>query len=763
MNKSIFNYINSLKEDDFSREVIIPLFEEMNYERCTFNGGSWEFGKDLIFTIKAGLEENRVHIQSKILSNCGKQDKYKISHQLSQCLHDGTYNGKGERVRANKVYFIFPEVQKERLSAELFAALPKDDRFEILDGVKIVELIENYAPKLKEALCTTEETYTKNLYLEKTNEELLRSIQARNIVDIQKLYSDLSFYIGSVDSKHFLQFPPIIVDKKIEFDFSSWNRLRYVIEECIRVWKLQLILEDIEDIENKIEAQKLYYTRQRVDIDKDIKQAVIETTTLENDSKTFLTPNTSVIFSFMKNLNENFKEGCQTLLNSSNPSTILQFLKKTRASLEFFQFVEENKSAFNNFFHFKDAEEKEVEHSATNLTLSPFLVFDSKLDIALYGEAGAGKTTTLSQYAKYKIQQDSTSMIYLKLNRIYAKIAEHQSAFKINTKENMLISLVCINSGKNPNDTSIADVKELLIKERTLILDGLDEVHKALPNLLEEIESFKESYPQIQIIISSRDCVSYLNKIRFLGITLEPFSQNQINEFARLYLGELKYNEIKKQLNSKDLLPILRTPLLATVACELFNQGIKSFNNENEIYSCRLRLLTGEYDSTKRVTRLRNHHEHLKSLMTKLAFHMHTNNRRFIDYEQAVKAMQQKIAMDRDKIEDMFSELISEANLLFLNKTTNNLSFGHFRFQEHLTSIAIKTQPHFDWISSINNEFWQGALELYAMENSIEFIFEKLGGRALTSEQKRVLKIIIKKSPLRENKGLIDFVNITYE
>lgn len=758
MQNSIYKYINNLKEDDFSRDVVLELFKELGYERCSFNGGAWEFGKDLVFTIKAGLEENRIHIQSKKLVNCKKGDVYKITHQLNQCLKDGTFDGKGRRVRANKVYLAFPEQQHERLLSEIVTAVGENDRFEILDGVKLVSLIEEKAPKLKEKLCTTDEKYTKNFYLERTNEELLKSINADKVIDIEKLYSDLSFYIGSVDSKHFLQSLPTVMEQKVEIDFSTWEEYRALIETCENDWKLSLVIENLEEIECKIDAQKLYYTRQKADQDQDIKKSVVETANLENESKALLTPNSNEIDRFLRKFSDDFKTGCATLKSSSNPSTVLNFLKDTRHALEFYHFVETNKSKFNNFLHFNS----DINSNAKNLTLSPFLVFDSKLDIALYGEAGAGKTTTLSQYAKYKIQKDPNSVIYLKLNKVYTKYIENKASFSPKAKENLIFSLVCINSDEKVNSSTISDVKGVFRKERTLILDGLDEVYKAFPNLLEDIESFKDKYPHIQMIISSRDCVSYLSQIRFLGITLEPFTGNQINEFAKLYLGEEKYTTIKDNLNSGSLLSVLRTPLLATVACELFKQGIQSFENENEIYDCRLRLLTGEYDLKKGISRFKNHHQHLKKVMITLAFYMHTNNRRFVDYEQAIKNLEYKISMNRKKIESLFEELITDANLLFINKSNRTISFGHFRFQEHLASIAIRSKPNFDWIAAINNDFWQGALELYAMENSIEFLFEVFGGKPLSSEQKRVLKFIIAKSPIRENRGLIDFINFKY-
>lgn len=45
------NYLKSLismREDDFTKNILKPLFEAMGYERVDFNGGPYEKGKDLI-------------------------------------------------------------------------------------------------------------------------------------------------------------------------------------------------------------------------------------------------------------------------------------------------------------------------------------------------------------------------------------------------------------------------------------------------------------------------------------------------------------------------------------------------------------------------------------------------------------------------------------------------------------------------------------------------------------------------------------------
>ncbi|ATD07947.1 hypothetical protein SIO17_12915 [Pseudoalteromonas piscicida] len=62
MNCEIFNVINNMGEDDFSQKVVAELYKELGFERTIFNGGPFEYGKDLIFTKDLGIDEYRIHI-----------------------------------------------------------------------------------------------------------------------------------------------------------------------------------------------------------------------------------------------------------------------------------------------------------------------------------------------------------------------------------------------------------------------------------------------------------------------------------------------------------------------------------------------------------------------------------------------------------------------------------------------------------------------------------------------------------------------------
>ena len=123
---------------------------------------------------------------------------------------------------------------------------------------------------------------------------------------------------------------------------------------------------------------------------------------------------------------------------------------------------------------------------------------------------------------------------------------------------------------------------------------------------IEAINIFKNKFNNIQLLISSRDCVSYLSEINFLGITLMPFSETQLYCFIQAWFKD-KNPELSEviiqNIKTKKISDIVRTPLLATLLCDLAEKGIDIPSSESEIFTKRLELLCGSYDTYKDIKR----------------------------------------------------------------------------------------------------------------------------------------------------------------
>jgi uncharacterized protein YjbI with pentapeptide repeats len=79
-----------------------------------------------------------------------------------------------------------------------------------------------------------------------------------------------------------------------------------------------------------------------------------------------------------------------------------------------------------------------------------------------------------------------------------------------------------------------------------LILDGLDEYGESLSGLQNRLDSLRESYPEMKVIITTRMNAGYP---RELGLTkfikLLPFTESQIDRFFRKYGADLTFKELE--------------------------------------------------------------------------------------------------------------------------------------------------------------------------------------------------------------------------
>ncbi|TWX66877.1 restriction endonuclease [Colwellia demingiae] len=107
--KQYLKALVDLKEDDFTRDIIKPLFESMGYEKVDFNGGSYERGRDLIAQrrIPPKKENYVVYIQSKKvgdIQNTSMASKLStLLHQLRQCCLGTLTDDEGNEISPNEV------------------------------------------------------------------------------------------------------------------------------------------------------------------------------------------------------------------------------------------------------------------------------------------------------------------------------------------------------------------------------------------------------------------------------------------------------------------------------------------------------------------------------------------------------------------------------------------------------------------------------------------------------------------------------------
>jgi hypothetical protein len=416
-------------------------------------------------------------------------------------------------------------------------------------------------------------------------------------------------------------------------------------------------------------------------------------------------------------------------LQQQNQTLLKRFLQRTEESLSLISTLSSSKSQLFSSFEMHTSEKKQ-----DRVSLSPHDVFETGNDIAIYGGAGVGKTTTLEAYDRLYTATSTKLKVYVRLNSIVNKLDRIDNLQNDLHKgsSDFLIKLILLSKNLSTTIENVGEFKKCIKKPGTIIIDGLDEAYNTIPSILKSIELFKKDYPNIQFLVSSRDCVSYLQDINFLGITLLPFTEKQLENFIRSYLSDSSKAEgLIQSIKEKSLYKHLKTPLLATITCHLVDKGIDAPSTETEIYAERLRLLTGEYDNYKQIHRQNQTSDMLKKVAAKLAYIMHVKQVRQMTKSELLKDLVGELGSIYPKniLQSCLEELHNPCDILKYDNLDETFSFGHFRFQEHLVSVELQSNREIPIVDYLSNDWWRGALCLYAQNNEFYSLIEDFWNR----------------------------------
>lgn len=861
VDKQYINALCELNEDDFTRDILKPLFEAMGYDKVDFNGGPYERGRDLIAQrrIPPKKENFVVYLQSKKIGDIQNTSKAaKLStllHQLRQCCLGKLTDDEGNKISPNEVYLACPEPISSRLMEEietqLFGIKPEIYPY---DGPKILRDIKEFKPELLNLLSNIEDKLTTFSCLEPSNMELLSALKNKSSQKIDDFYSDLSFFVGSFDSNLLLHLDVIVVSNSIKISEDKWEQFKKDVQEISQKNQLYILKKDLSEIEDKYEFnKKLYEAKENKDLFINIESLKLnlndieiriknliasleaslkpennaliksidsgELSKRENilDELKFLTVNrkkyqvkktkikkydeegssfheeANIIISLiieqegiiskleeMENrvisqpsysvsvkineLKDKILESKATyikdigLINDRTlgAAKLKKFLSSTEKTLSLISKLIDKSCLISKLISFNP------QHKIQDrVSISPHDIFSTGYDIAVYGGAGVGKTTTLQAYANIMSECTDTNLIYIPLNRLVDEFKKfsNEAVNRTTLKKDLLIKIILLSKGMAPTSENIEDAKKFLSGRLVLILDGLDEVFSTIPSIISAISEFKLKNPLSQLIISSRDCVSYLNDIDFLGITLLPFTREQLDKFIKGWfkLNKEKSDELIKAIEDRELFDYIKTPLLATITCSLVEKGVNAPSSENEIYSERLNLLTGEYDLHKNIERQKQKGELLRKCAMKIAFDMHSRGVRSESKEKMLKPLLSSLSERYSKIllNDCVEELINPCNVLIYDPITKKYSFGHFRFQEHLASEELKNNRGVELSELVTIDWWRGALCLYAQDNDtsslIEDVYKRYGN---ISRAMMTFDSMINNSPKNKQNGL---------
>ena len=856
-------FLQSMKEDDLTRTVLIPLFGRLGYVDPIFHGGTHEEGKDLIAFKHEPFNKLAVLVAQvkrfKSARSTAKSVEWgRIVHQLRGAWSKPVAYKDGQKHLPTEVAFITPYRVDIRLLEEQFEQVQLG-KITIIDGAALYAEIQRTWPTLLADIGSVSAKIAAATKGALSNRELYESLKIADEVSFENTYSDLNFFVGRAETRELICSAIEFHDLPKDLTFNAWSGIKANLVEVEKLVGFDLISSQIPEIESSYaEANRSFHSEKNKQVAQDlgrVRQQVANivitvSEKLESLQKDFALKLNSKegseeeieavptkMGSFLRRVRDLVQAGeplqasrafddktlpsggvraaaslrtsllqlaathaeeqqLQTLFVSEPTisfslncakvrayvTTEVQWLRETVSKInsegrgrvdirEFLRKIESLLSVVNRLVHtksfgkevFKLKRERDFEN---RFAISAHEVFDTGMNVAVYGEAGAGKSTTLHIYVKRKSERTRTSdteaLVFLPINRVMSS----KSTSKFNEDRDLgrrqyvkaLLKCALIYVGAEPSDQSVDDF-QAWIKTRsriTFIIDGLDEAVTNNPWLLRAINGIPGAFSNAQVIISSRDCISEINDIDFLGITLLPFTEPQLKRFIEGWNAE-SGKALWASIKDQQLMDVAKNPLLATIVCSLHEHGIAIPANEPEVYRKYIALLCGQYDAFKQVKRTKSPQELLERVARVIAFKMHRLRLREIEAldlgSMLRKTFQETVSGEALGLAT--AELISPCAVLKRIPNTGRIGFGHLRFQEFLASEEFLHNNRYSPLDYVNDEWWKGVLYLYAFNVDMEELMAALyrtGRRFATSAAN--LRRMIEARPLGERSSL---------
>jgi len=844
----VFLKIQDMREDDFSKKIVIPLLRRMGYTFADFNGGAYELGKDIVAHKKNEFGELEVvAIQSKKLKSertAAHSQKFgEIVHQLRYCVDKKIVCIDGISRYPSKVILITPFPIDTRSLTEQLEQI-QVHRVMLIDEGRLASLMEEYWPEIFK---DPESELGKALMLtpgDTVNFELYQALHIDSKTNYSNYYSDLNFFVGKTESQKLLRSTIEIVENLLPpYSDAQWVEIKKIDSIVFDLTGRHLIREVIFDVE-EIHARKLsaYNSPEnRYNIERHsslvvqaerISFALNATVNIvRQDAQSNLVSSRSrredsawqseakileeLVSQLHANVSGEMFDKVLAIADSIRSNdfyhdskkivpqikSVAQLIKElrvivseaTRLGLDLIPAplfevtlnVDEAQDAIN--IKIKELSKKlsglsnlrltsaEVRHtldeinlllravdkllrfnldcpvklnlldgpqSSCELDISAHKIFDSGANIAVYGDAGAGKSTTLYVYAEkiYKNKSPREEVLFIPLNRITnalskLSVEEREQLIKEGEDLNSLINAFLLYRGI-PVSVEARDwmVETLSNKDKTtIIVDALDEAASNASWVIPALSEIPKKIRNAQVITSSRTSVSFVKNIEFLGITLLPFNSSQLKRFIFGWMKDSQQSEeLWRHIETNDLLDVAKNPLLATIICSLHESGIPIPENEPDVYRRKMELLCGLYDQSKGISRTSNDRVFLESCAQKIAYQMHARSQREATREELINYLYSALEsrVSQEKARSVIRDLIDVCNVITRAGQTDYFSFGHLRIQEALAAEELGKNRAIDIVGLIPQQWWGGALYLYSFKNSIQPLFDSIYERS---------------------------------
>ncbi len=352
-------------------------------------------------------------------------------------------------------------------------------------------------------------------------------------------------------------------------------------------------------------------------------------------------------------------------------------------------------------------------------TLNVNTVIEIPDDAIIVGEPGSGKTTLFKTLSDEVISQNS-----LRNNQEFYPII---LTFKDLSKVDFKLDKAVINYFKEEWLCELKiDGQSIIDKNSCIIfIDALDELPqiKKKELALDELKKFRDKYPNIRVLCSSRPSDYIFNNCETIGfryLEIQQLDTRQIELFVNNYFATdvIKSKSLLRSLKDSRILEKLpKTPLTIALITILFDEKeVEIPATITDLYENFISLLLGKQTSTDTTQLIEIGIKH--RLLCHIAKYLHSNLIQKVTLDDLTRLINE-YSIERGQpfnVVDVTNDLINSTGLLYKN-FKDEISFKHQSFQEYFTAYEIfhHRQSERDlFIKNFNNLWWQNVAIFYA-------------------------------------------------
>ncbi|GMV05704.1 MAG: hypothetical protein AMXMBFR53_19810 [Gemmatimonadota bacterium] len=318
----------------------------------------------------------------------------------------------------------------------------------------------------------------------------------------------------------------------------------------------------------------------------------------------------------------------------------------------------------------------------------------------IFGEPGAGKTTSLKRIAAQEIADGlAHTPVLVRLREVRPN----------ETLYDTIQGLLALEPTGYP-DARAATVRREITRllaayldgiDALLLLDGLDEVdEKARQDILEEVEELLKHVSKTRILLTSRVGAVRRQLPHTRSATLRDLSRGQVRQFAVRWLGASEAESFLSQMYGNPYYGTMVRPLTLAHLCAIYERTGAIPEKPRSVYKKIVRIFLSEWDEERGVRRASRYAgftvDRKEEFLEALAFRITSRLGRttFRDHELAAfyVGLHADFGLPKNEAEQVAAEVETHTGLL-LQTGEDQYEFAHKSLQEYLAASYIVRLP----------------------------------------------------------------------